>query len=489
MQTIFGARLQRHAAESRAVPAMVVEGREITYPELFRHAANCAAWMTREGCVPSEVVGITIADEYRHMVASLALLMLGIPQASLPTRDPGSMRCDLAQRLGAGRVVVSDPQHGLDGLPMLLMPESILAAAGGSLPVAASTDADAPAIHFVSSGTTGEPKIFSLSQRMLAWRAERMAESERIASGYRALMLVSVEDAPGKSKRLTTTYLGVTSLFRTGAPPTPMSVPALCNAVDATCLELSVLQVMSIVHDQTDAGHFSARLTVYVSGSRVPAQLRRAFAKRFAIPLFVHYGAREIGRIATTYPDGDDDAMESVGRPVPWIDLEIVDGEGKLLPAGELGEIRVRSEHMVREYHRDSVACARHFREGWFYPGDLGSFTRDGTLCVYGRSDDMMNLNSIKIFPAEIERVLEEHSAVKSAAAFAKSSPVHGEIPVAAVELHESATVAVEELMARARERLGARAPRKIVVVGALPRNIAGKVLKHALIGLIGPDK
>ena len=74
---------------------------------------------------------------------------------------------------------------------------------------------------------------------------------------------------------------------------------------------------------------------------------------------------------------------------------------------------------------------------------------------------------------------------MKAAAAFPKSSTAHGDIPVAAVELHESASVAVDELMARARARLGKRAPRRIIVLDALPRNAAGKIVKHELVHLL----
>ena len=181
--------------------------------------------------------------------------------------------------------------------------------------------------------------------------------------------------------------------------------------------------------------------------------------------------------------------LESVGIPAPWVELEIVDGDGRALPAGEVGELRVRSECMTHEYYGDPVATSRHFRNGWFYPGDLASLTAGGALCLHGRADDMMTLNSIKIFPAEIERVLEEHPGVKAAAAFARSSEAHGDIPVAAVELHAAARIGGDELMALRRERLGVRAPRKIIVVDALPRNAAGKILKHELIDLIVPDR
>lgn len=469
---------------------MAMPGREITYADLLGCVENCAAWLTCEGCVPSDVVGITIADEYIHMVASLALLYLGIPQVCLPTHDPVSMRLHLAQRLPVGRVIVTDLQHALAGREALLLTPEILGAAANAEPTdAADADPDAPAIYFMSSGTTGQPKVFALSQRALAWRAERMVESEEITSGYRALTFVSVEHTSAKSKRLACLYLGVTSVFRTWSSSPPLSAQELCASLDVTCLELGVLQLSSVVLDHSDSRRFPARTTVYVSGSRVPAKLRHSFKTRFAAQLFVHYGAREFGRIATTYPGGHADALETVGTPVPWIDLEIVDGDGKALAAGEVGEVRVRSECMTREYYRDPVATSRHFRNGWFYPGDLGSLTPGRALCIHGRTDDMMNLNSIKIFPAEIERVLEEHPAVRAAAAFAKSSTVHGDIPVAAVELQNSAKVGIEELMAHARERLGVRAPRRIIVVDALPRSATGKIVKHDLIGLMVPDK
>jgi acyl-coenzyme A synthetase/AMP-(fatty) acid ligase len=352
-----------------------------------------------------------------------------------------------------------------------------------------AADPDAPAVYFVSSGTTGAPKVFAMSQRTLAARAELMATSDWFGPEYRSLSLVPVEDSPGKNKRLNTTYLGATSVFQSDAISPPPSVQSLCAQARVTCLELSVLQLTSIVHDPSDTEPFPAETAVYVSGSRVPAQLRQAFERRFAAPLRVHYGARECGRISITGAGGRDHAIESVGTPVPWIDLEIVDGDGKALPAGETGELRIRWEHMTRSYHDDPVAMARHFRDGWFYPGDLASLSPQGMLRIDGRIDDMMNLNSIKIFPAEIERVLEEHPAVKGAAAFAKPSRVHGDIPVAAVELHESASVTSDELMARARKLLGVRAPRRIFLVDALPRTAAGKIAKQELLGLVGTDR
>jgi long-chain acyl-CoA synthetase len=481
MQTLFGASLRQSAANPQAPHAIVSPQREFAFAELDRCVDRCATWLLREGCRRSQVVGITIGEEVTHLIVSLALLRLGVPQVCLPTYDPLAMRQHLARRLPLGQVVVTDSQFTLPGYPVSMLPAGVLDAAASAEPCAAiDADPDAPAMYCTSSGTTGEPKIVAFSQRMIAWRAERRA----LASGERMLMLTTVEDHPAKSARLYCLQLGLTSVLQADVSSPPVAVNELCARFGVTRLDMSVLQASGLAPDDAAGGRIPPGVTVLASGSRVPARLRRAFRSRGA-RLFVDYGAREVASISDTWSDDGDEAVETVGRPHPWIELQIVDEHGSTLPTGEPGDVRVRSAGMIHEYHQDPIATARHFRDGWFYPGDIGSLTAGGSLCIHGRVDDMMNLNSIKIFPVEIERVLEDHPAVKTAAAFSVPSAVHGDIPVAAVELHAAATVDVDALMAGARERLGVRAPRRIVVVKALPRSAAGKVLKRDLIEMV----
>jgi acyl-coenzyme A synthetase/AMP-(fatty) acid ligase len=467
---------------------MAMPGLDITYGELLGRVQSCATWLIREGCRPSEAVGITVAEEIPHIVTSLALLAIGVPQICLPTYDPAPKRLLLAERLGVTRVIVDDPRHMLPGRAALVLPLQQHAAAASAVVEALAEDPDAPAVYYASSGTTGEPKIFALSQQALAWRAERIIESERTGAEYRALTPVSVEDPFSKNRRLMCAFMGVTSVYQSDRRSPHLSIPEACRALGVTCLELTVLQLASLVIDPTDVGPLPKHISVYTAGAMVSAKLRAQFEARFGVPLIVHYGAREVGRITCTSPADDDHDLETVGMPVSWLDFEIVGEDGRAVPRGEIGAIRVRCEQMPSEYHRDAVATALHFRGGWFYPRDMGSLTPTGALRLHGRADDVMNLNGIKIFPAEIERVLEEHPAVKAAAAFAKRSAAHGDIPIAAVELHPSASVATEELLARARDLLGVRAPRRIIVLDALPRNAAGKIVKRRLAELLpGP--
>ena len=489
-QTIFGARLRRHAADPQAPVAIAMPGRDVTYAALLNRVEACAAWLVREGCVPSDLVGLTIADEVTHLVASLALLDLGIPQVCLATHDPAAMRLGLARRLSVSRTLVADPQHRLDGIATLaLAPDALEALPNDGRPRCFDDDPDSTAVYFTSSGTTGEPKVIALSQGLMARRAARLGECQAFTPDERVLMAVSIENYPAKTTRLYCFHQRVTSVLQGGAASAKGSLVDLCASLDVTSLELTVLQALGIVQGAAGKARLPAGARVFVGGSRVPAALRDALRTRVCPQVFVNYGSQEVWRMASSYPDDPEPGLESVGRVLPWVELEIVDAEGRRLPDGEVGEVRVRTECMIDAYHGDPVGTSRHFRNGWFHPGDLGSLTRAGALCIHGRTDDMMNLNSIKIFPAEIERVLEEHPAVKAAAAFAIPSAIHGAIPAAAVELRESAEVDVDDLMDRARARLGVRAPRRIIVLGALPRNAAGKVAKHELVSLAVPRR
>jgi long-chain acyl-CoA synthetase len=136
---------------------------------------------------------------------------------------------------------------------------------------------------------------------------------------------------------------------------------------------------------------------------------------------------------------------------------------------------------MVQGYVGDADATRRHFDGGWFYPGDLVRQLPGGALSVLGRKDDMMILNGINIFPSEVERVLESFPGVRHAVCFPLGSPVHGEIPVAAVELTRPDAATPDALASFARGQLGVRSPRKIVVMDELPRNAQGKIVKRDL--------
>ena len=175
-------------------------------------------------------------------------------------------------------------------------------------------DPEADALYYASSGATGEAKIFAITHRCLKWRAETIGESEHLVSmrPHRSITVVPAEEPMGKSRLLYCAHLGVTSVLATGKTLSSFSLQELCISLDANSVELSVLQLAGLMHDRRDQRPLPDGTTVLTAGSRVPAKLRQEFRERFGVPLWVHYGTREFGRIALTFPDGYDDGIETV---------------------------------------------------------------------------------------------------------------------------------------------------------------------------------
>jgi acyl-coenzyme A synthetase/AMP-(fatty) acid ligase len=215
-------------------------------------------------------------------------------------------------------------------------------------------------------------------------------------------------------------------------------------------------------------------------GAEVPSQLRQSFLNNVSQSLYVRYATTETGAIAMATPSHHDEDATS-GYPLDDVEIQVVDHEEKILPKGEVGEIRVSAPGMATAYY-DSVAQTQlRFRGGWFYPNDMGYIRDDGQLVIKGRKDDMINLNGINIFPVDIERVLESHPEVKRAVALGIGSSIHGQIPVAVVELIDVNGVTDVALQDFARAHLALRYPRRIKFVENMPINHQGKILRHEI--------
>lgn len=480
MPSSFLDRLREHARRDRSRPAIVLPESSIAYGDLVARVEACARSLVRQGFRAGETAGITVREEASHLVATLALLALGIPQVSIGTHDPVPMRRRLAGRVGVTRIVAAVPEDRLEGLDFALLPaDEPLATGSAALPWFGGDGA--VALYLTGSGTTGEPKIVAMSERDLGLQADR---------GYcdygpeRVLRLASVEHNNSKRLRLYCLWQGGACVLRghRGA-----SIRELCDHLRVTWLDLATYHVEDLVRGAPVAGRLPSHTSVRCGGSRVPSRLRRTFLEQVCDRFHVSYGTTEVGGICLSYPSEQTDPAEPVGRPLPGVTVEIVDAERRPVAPGEVGEIRVRATGMIDHYVGDPVATRLHFDGGWFYPGDLVRCLPSGALSIQGRRDDMMILNGINIFPAEVERVLEAMPGVRHAACFPLRSGVHGEIPIAAVELVDRAAFGAEAIMTWARGQLGVRSPRRIIVVDELPRNAQGKIARLELARLVAP--
>lgn len=456
----------RHAA-STGGDAIVCDGVRITHESLLsRVEAGCRS-LHRAGIDSSATVGVTIADEVEHLVASLALLIVGARHVTLASHDSPTVRVDLAKKVGLTHALSIEPNPLSDGVANLTWP-----AVEHDASHTASFEPHAEGVVYLkTSGTTGDMNIVPFSETQLLAQARRHAEY----GGERLLRLAAIEHNNSKRHRLYCVATGGTNVFR---PRGDFDVARFCAANRVTCLDISRMHASDLA--ARGGNEALAKVKLRTGGSSIPVDVRRSIERGVTPLLYVRYAATECGAIAMAGP-GEHDEDEPVGRPLPGVELQIVDADGHPVPAGNSGHIRLKAEGMATGYLGNQEATDRRFRDGWFWSGDMGLIRADGQLVVKGRADDMMILNGVNIFPVEIERVLERHPAVRVAAALPIASQVHGQIPVAAVELRDGHVVTAMELQSYAREHLALRAPRRIVIMAALPRNSQGKVVKREI--------
>jgi long-chain acyl-CoA synthetase len=224
-------------------------------------------------------------------------------------------------------------------------------------------------------------------------------------------------------------------------------------------------------------------LRLGVSGAApCPWDLAEAWRARTGVRIVRGYGMTELFRPLSYLADDPADHPDCVGRPVPGVEVRVVDDEGGATPAGEVGELLIRTPAAMDGYLGSPDETRAVLRDGWFHTGDLARLTADGYVAIAGRKRERILRGGYSVFPAEVEAVLLAHPAVAEAAVVAMPHAELGEEVAAFVALRRDASATVEQLIAWCRERLaGFKYPRRLTILDALPRSATGKILKGQL--------
>lgn len=338
----------------------------------------------------------------------------------------------------------------------------------------------------VTSGTTDRPKLVPYGHRNVLAVADALGSLLEMSADDVAALVAPMHLANGQrfGVGLTTLHGGSVLCLPEGGVD---ELVAAIRSDRVSTLTASYTLLRALLERQYDQGALRSRRLRWVrigSGALDSAEIE-ALERLLGAPAIAGLASTETGAVTHQTLASNRRVVGSVGRPLT--DVRVVDDAGRVCRPGEIGEVQVRGPGVFEGYLDDAELDRRSWADGWFRMGDLGRFDADGILSVIGRVKEVINRGGDKIAPLEIDAALRAIPGIDDAAAFGVAHPTLGEEVAAAVVVAPGVRLDESHLAAVARERLGVnRAPRRIWIVEALPRNESGKVLRRALSALVG---
>ncbi len=452
--------LARHAAARPTAPAVVDGGLVLDWAGLAERVAAHAARLTARGVVPGDRIALCAPDCAAALIAALGALHAGAVHAPIDHT--------LAPPEVVAAVAAVDATWIADAADVLTRSDR---------PRIADPLAGASAFVRCSSGTTGLAKGVLLSHATIIARCAAANRGLGLAAGDRMLWMLPLAYHFAVSIGL---YVreGVTIVFG--------------NALRASATA-TIARAQAVTHAYTSPYHVR-RLAGLAAGDDLPPSLRYvvatttaldagaadAFRARHGVPVRQGLGIIEVG-LPFLSAGAPGEAVGALGPPLPDYTVRILDPRGGVLPPGEAGELALAGPGLVDAYlqpwrARDAILADGHFRTG-----DLARVDADGGVRLLGRAKDVINVGGVKVFPLEVEAVLDAHPAVAASRVRAAVDARTGEHVHAEVELrpgHDAETTAAA-LAAWCAERLAPlKRPAEIVVVAKLAMTGSGKVVR-----------
>jgi acyl-CoA synthetase (AMP-forming)/AMP-acid ligase II len=491
-------------------PAVIHQGRAYTYGEIDLLSGRLARRLSEDyGIGKGGAVAVAMPNCIEFYIAYWAALKLGAAIAPVNIRlrteemqyvigntgspvllthgDVWDMVEAPAKASNANPVVIGAALEG-EGI----VPFDCLIADGDPLPTCATVTEDDLAVIMHTSGTTGQPKGAIMTHGDMIFNNLMFVMSFGwIHEDVHMLVIPLFHCTACYSAVPTSVYLGSTIVL---APrPQVNEVAELVQAHGVT----TFLGVPTLFHLFTTMRRFdeydlsSLRMICY-SGSPMPRQtIERLRAKFPSIHLHNFFGLTET--ISNTHVLPSADAMEraaSVGKVLPGVGMKIMGEDGAELAPGEIGELCLRRENVIREYWRKPGLLDQSITEdGWFRTGDLAYVDEQGYVYLRGRSKDMIIVAGENVFAMEVEGVLHAHPKVVEAAVIGVEATgarsYMGEVVKAFVVTEPGVELSESDIKRHCSQTLATyKVPQMVRFVEALPRNPSGKVVKRALYDL-----
>jgi acyl-CoA synthetase (AMP-forming)/AMP-acid ligase II len=468
--------------------------RRLSFAQWDAAADAVAGLLAAFGVAKGDVVCLVVPSSIDYALCYQAAARIGAVTTGVNLRMGAAERASITARVRPVVTVVDTevvPEESLPPWSGRVVARAALGdAAGERAPVCAVDERDPVAVVW-TSGSTGVPKGAVFDHANL--RAVAAGTDVLSRPGDRRLSPLPFPHVGYMTRAWDEIAHGVTTVIT----PQPWSA---ASAIDLLSSErVTVGQgvptqwALMLAHPDLEGADLSHLRIAGTGASRVPPELVHAMRERLGCPVVVRYTSTESSLGTGTRPEDSDEVVATtVGRPVPGVELEVVDERGAPVTPGEVGRVRLRSAAVLRGYVGD-LASGNLFddvatrtvldSDGWVTTGDLGSVGEDGNLRLVGRVSEMYIRGGYNVYPAEVEAVLGEVHGVAQVAVVGVPDPVLGDIgAVFVVPTASGPPPTLDDLRSACRRQLADyKAPDRLYLVAELPLTPMAKIDKRAL--------
>jgi acyl-CoA synthetase (AMP-forming)/AMP-acid ligase II len=339
-------------------------------------------------------------------------------------------------------------------------------------------------VQMYTSGTTGFPKGVELNHTGVLACARAMMGLEAWEPGEVALVTAPLFHTAGSAWANCALQSGGTDVLLPETTPASILKSFEENKVTEVLLVPAVIQMLLQSPDCVSKDFSSLRRILYGASPIAVPVLRQAM-EVFACEFEQGYGLTEtVGPVAMLRPDDHlhDDKLQSCGKAVSSAEIRVVDPDGIDCSAGDVGEIIVAGVQVMNGYLNRPEDTAAAIKDGWLHTGDAGYFDDDGYLYIHDRLKDMIVSGAENVYPAEVERVLEDYPGIAEVAVIGVPDKQWGEAVKAVVVAQADVILAEDDIIEFARTRIARfKCPKSVDIVATIPRNPSGKILKKEL--------
>jgi long-chain acyl-CoA synthetase len=460
----FVAALEASARLHAERPAIISPDGTIDYAALHRRAGGFARFLDGAGVSTGDRVALSIPNGGAFAVALIGALELGAVVAPLDPRltedERRAILDDLRPRLVVDRVRVEEAEW-----PTV-------------------RESGAAALVLYTSGSTGRPKGAVLSHDALSFAVRSWAEPVMaLRPDDVTLGVLPFSHSYGLNGALLAPLLtggAVVTLERFA----PDEVLAAVEAHRVTVLPAVATMFRRLLASPALMRARLASVRMALSGAApCPWDLACEWRERTGVRIFRGYGSTELFRPLSYLAADVEDKLDAIGRPVPGVEIRVIDDDGRALSPGEVGELLIRTPAAMDGYLDAPDETREVLVDGWFRTGDLARVTAEGWVTIEGRKRERILRGGYSVFPQEVEAVLLAHPAVGEAAVVGVPHDELGEEVAAFVALREGERATSDELITHCKSRLAAfKYPRRVTIVAELPKAATGKVLKKLLV-------